>query len=74
MFCYSATQKLVSGKTVQIFNYGDMRRDFTYIDDVVEGIYRVMQGAPERKNGEDGLPIPPYAIYNIGSGKPEMYR
>ena len=71
MFYYSATQKLVSGKTIQIFNYGDMRRDFTYIDDIVEGVYRVMQGAPEKKNGEDGLPIPPYAVYNIGGGQPE---
>lgn len=71
MFYYSATQKLVAGKTIQIFNYGNMRRDFTYIDDIVEGVYRVMQGAPERKNGEDGLPIPPYAVYNIGGGQPE---
>ena len=71
MFYYSATQKLVAGKTIQIFNYGDMRRDFTYIDDIVEGVYRVMQGAPEKKNGEDGLPIPPYAVYNIGGGQPE---
>ena len=71
MFYYSATQKLVAGKTIQIFNYGDMRRDFTYIDDIVEGIVRVMQGAPEKKNGEDGLPIPPYAVYNIGGGQPE---
>ena len=71
MFYYSATQKLAAGKTIQIFNYGNMRRDFTYIDDIVEGVYRVMQGAPERKNGEDGLPIPPYAVYNIGGGQPE---
>ena len=71
MFYYSATQKLVAGKTIQIFNYGDMRRDFTFIDDIVEGVYRVMQGAPEKKNGEDGLPIPPYAVYNIGGGQPE---
>ena len=71
MFYYSATQKLVAGKTIQIFNYGDMRRDFTYIDDIVEGIIRVMQGAPEKKKGEDGLPIPPYAVYNIGGGQPE---
>ena len=68
MFYYSATQKLVAGKSIQIFNYGNMRRDFTYIDDIVEGVYRVMQGAPEKKNGEDGLPIPPYAVYNIGGG------
>ena len=71
MFYYSATKKLVAGKTIQIFNYGDMRRDFTFIDDIVEGVYRVMQGAPEKKNGEDGLPIPPYAVYNIGGGQPE---
>ena len=71
MFYYSATQKLVRGETIQIFNYGDCKRDFTYIDDIVEGIYRVMQKAPERKTGEDGLPIPPYALYNIGGGTPE---
>ena len=71
MFYYSATQKLAAGKTIQIFNYGDMKRDFTYIDDIVEGIIRVMQGTPERAIGEDGLPIPPYAVYNIGGGQPE---
>ncbi len=71
MFYYSATKKLVAGKTIQIFNYGDMRRDFTYIDDIVEGVFRVMQGAPEKKTGEDGLPVPPYAVYNIGGGQPE---
>ncbi len=71
MFYYSATQRLVRGETIQIFNYGDMKRDFTYIDDIVEGIIRVMQGAPKRNIGEDGLPIPPYAIYNIGGGTPE---
>ncbi len=71
MFYFSATKKLVEGQTIQIFNYGDMRRDFTFIDDIVEGVYRVMQGAPEKKNGEDGLPIPPYAVYNIGGGQPE---
>lgn len=71
MFYYSATQKLVSGQKIQIFNYGDMKRDFTYIDDIVEGIIRVMQGAPTKKNGEDGLPVPPYAVYNIGGGTPE---
>ena len=71
MFYYSATQKLVAGKTIQIFNYGDMRRDFTFIDDIVEAVYRVMQGAPEKRSGEDGLPIPPYAVYNIGGGQPE---
>lgn len=71
MFYYSATQKLVAGENIQVFNYGNCRRDFTYIDDIVEGIVRVMQGAPEKKNGEDGLPIPPYRIYNIGGGTPE---
>ena len=71
MFYFSATQKLVAGKTIQIFNYGDMKRDFTFIDDIVEGVFRVMQGAPERKTGEDGLPVPPYAVYNIGGGQPE---
>ena len=58
-------------ETIQIFNYGNCRRDFTYVDDIVEGVYRVMQKAPEKKTGEDGLPIPPYAIYNIGGGQPE---
>lgn len=71
MFYYSATQKLVAGKTIQIFNYGNCKRDFTYVDDIVEGIVRVMQGAPEKMNGEDGLPLPPYAVYNIGGGTPE---
>ena len=71
MFYYSATQKLIEGKTIQIFNYGNCKRDFTYIDDIVEGIVRVMQGAPEKKTGEDGLPIPPYRVYNIGGGTPE---
>ena len=71
MFYFSATQKLVAGEKIKIFNYGDMKRDFTYVDDIVEGVYRVMQGAPEKANGEDGLPIPPYAIYNIGGGTPE---
>lgn len=71
MFYFSATQKLVAGEKIKIFNYGDMKRDFTYVDDIVEGVYRVMQGAPEKVNGEDGLPIPPYAIYNIGGGTPE---
>ncbi len=71
MFYYSATQKLVAGKIIQIFNYGEMRRDFTYIDDIVEGVYRVMQGAPSKSTGDDGLPIPPYAVYNIGGGQPE---
>ena len=71
MFYYSATQKLAADKTIQIFNYGDMKRDFTYIDDIVEGVLRVMQGAPEKRTGEDGLPLPPYAVYNIGGGTPE---
>ena len=71
MFYFGATQKLVKGETIQIFNYGNCKRDFTYIDDIVEGVIRVMQGAPEKKNGEDGLPIPPYAVYNIGGGTPE---
>ena len=71
MFYFSATQKLVKGETIKIFNYGNMKRDFTYIDDIVEGVCRVMQGAPEKKTGEDGLPVPPYAVYNIGGGTPE---
>ena len=71
MFYYSATKKLSAGGKIQIFNYGNCRRDFTYIDDIVEGILRVMQGAPEKKTGEDGLPLPPYAVYNIGGGQPE---
>lgn len=71
MFYYSATQKLSAGKTIQIFNYGNCKRDFTYIDDILEGVVRVMQGAPEKKTGEDGLPIPPYRVYNIGGGTPE---
>ena len=71
MFYFSATKKLVAGETIQIFNYGDCKRDFTYVDDIVEGVYRVMRGAPEKANGEDGLPLPPYALYNIGGGTPE---
>ena len=71
MFYFSATQRLVAGQTIKIFNYGNCKRDFTYVDDIVEGVYRVMQGAPEKKNGEDGLPLPPYAVYNIGGGTPE---
>ncbi|MBP3901174.1 MAG: NAD-dependent epimerase/dehydratase family protein, partial [Blautia sp.] len=70
MFYYSATEKLLRGEGIRIFNYGNCRRDFTYIDDIVEGIIRVMQGAPVREDGPDGLPIPPYALYNIGNGKP----
>lgn len=71
MFYFGATNKLVSGEGIKIFNYGNCKRDFTYIDDIVEGVLRVMQGAPEKVNGEDGLPIPPYAVYNIGGGTPE---
>ena len=71
MFYFSATQKLTAGKTIQIFNYGNCMRDFTYVDDIVEGVLRVMQGAPEKATGEDGLPLPPYAVYNIGGGQPE---
>ena len=71
MFYYSATEKLLQGETIRIFNYGNCLRDFTYIDEIVEGVLRVMQGAPQRRKGEDGLPIPPYALYNIGGGKPE---
>lgn len=71
MFYFSATQKLAAGGTIQIFNYGNCMRDFTYVDDIVEGVLRVMRGAPERSVGEDGLPIPPYAVYNIGGGQPE---
>ena len=70
MFYFSATQKLLAGGTIRIFNYGNCMRDFTYVDDIVEGILRVMQGAPEKKTGEDGLPLPPYALYNIGGGTP----
>ena len=61
----------MAGEKIRIFNYGNMQRDFTYIDDICEGILRVMQGAPEKKIGDDGLPIPPYAVYNIGGGHPE---
>lgn len=71
MFYYSATQKLVHGETIRIFNYGNCQRDFTYIDDIVEGVIRVMKGAPKKATGEDGLPVAPYSIYNIGGGQPE---
>lgn len=71
MAYFGFTNKLLKGETIQIFNYGNCKRDFTYVDDIVEGIKRVMQGAPERKIGEDGLPIPPYAVYNIGNNQPE---
>ncbi len=71
MAYFGFTNKLLKGETIQIYNYGNCRRDFTYVDDIVEGIVRVMNGAPARKKGEDGLPIPPYAVYNIGGGQPE---
>lgn len=71
MAYFGFTDKLVAGKTIQIFNYGHCKRDFTYIDDIVEGVVRVMRHAPERKNGEDGLPVPPYKVYNIGNNNPE---
>ena len=71
MAYFGFTNKLLKGEKIQIFNYGNCKRDFTYVDDIVEGVKRVMQGAPEKKNGEDGLPIPPYAVYNIGNNNPE---
>ena len=71
MAYFGFTNKLIKGETIQIFNYGNCKRDFTYIDDIVEGIFRVMKGAPDRQEGKDGLPIPPYAIYNIGNSNPE---
>lgn len=71
MAYFGFTNKLLKGDTIQIFNYGNCKRDFTYIDDIVEGVKRVMQGAPDKKLGEDGLPIPPYAVYNIGNQNPE---
>ena len=71
MAYFGFTDKLRAGKTIQIFNYGNCKRDFTYVDDIVEGVMRVMQGAPEKVNGEDGLPLPPYAVYNIGNNQPE---
>ena len=71
MAYFGFTNKLLKGETIQIFNYGNCKRDFTYVDDIVEGVKRVLQGAPERKIGEDGLPIPPYAVYNIGNNQPE---
>lgn len=71
MAYFGFTNKLLAGETIKIFNYGNCKRDFTYIDDIVEGVYRVMQKAPEKKDGEDGLPIPPYAVYNIGNSNPE---
>ena len=71
MAYFGFTNKLVKGEKIKIFNYGNCKRDFTYIDDIVEGVIRVMQGAPDRKKGEDDLPIPPYALYNIGNNSPE---
>ena len=71
MAYFGFTNKLRAGQTIQIFNYGNCKRDFTYVDDIVEGVKRVMQHAPERKTGEDGLPLPPYAVYNIGNNNPE---
>ena len=71
MAYFGFTNKLIKGEKIQIFNYGNCLRDFTYVDDIVEGVIRVMQGAPEKKTGEDGLPIPPYAVYNIGNSSPE---
>ncbi len=71
MAYFGFTNKLLAGKTIQIYNYGNCRRDFTYVDDIVEGIVRVMAKAPAKRDGEDGLPVPPYAVYNIGGGRPE---
>ncbi len=71
MFYFSATNTLAKDGTIKIFNYGNCKRDFTYIDDIIEGVFRVMQGAPEKATGEDGLPLQPYAVYNIGGGTPE---
>lgn len=71
MAYFSFTNKLIKGQTIEIFNYGNCKRDFTYVDDIVEGVIRVMNKAPEKKDGEDGLPIPPYRVYNIGNNNPE---
>ena len=71
MAYFGFTNKLLKGETIEIFNYGNCKRDFTYVDDIVEGVKRVMQHAPEKQNGEDGLPLPPYAVYNIGNNNPE---
>ena len=71
MAYFGFTNKLREGKTIQIFNYGNCKRDFTYVDDIVEGVVRVMRHAPERRRGEDGLPVPPYKVYNIGNSQPE---
>ena len=72
MAYFGFTNRLLRGETIQIYNYGNCRRDFTYVDDIVEGIVRVMGGAPQRKRGDDGLPVPPYAVYNIGGGQLEI--
>ena len=71
MAYFGFTNKLIKGEKIQIFNYGNCKRDFTYVDDIVHGVKLVMQGAPERRNGDDGLPIPPYSVYNIGNNNPE---
>ena len=71
MAYFGFTNKLIRGETIQIFNYGNCRRDFTYVDDIVEGVKRVMQAAPQKHTGEDGLPLPPYRVYNIGNSSPE---
>ena len=71
MAYFGFTNKLLKGQTIEIFNYGNCKRDFTYVDDIVEGVKRIMQHAPEKQNGEDGLPLPPYAVYNIGNNSPE---
>jgi len=71
MAYFGFTNKLLKGETIKIFNFGNCKRDFTYVDDIVEGVWRVMQKAPEKKIGEDGLPVPPYAVYNIGNSNPE---
>ena len=71
MAYFGFTNKLRAGEKIQIFNYGNCKRDFTYVDDIVEGVKRVKQAPPEKRNGEDGLPVPPYAVYNIGNSQPE---
>ena len=71
MAYFGFTNKLIKGQTIEIFNYGNCKRDFTYVDDIVEGVRRVMECAPEKQNGEDGLPLPPYRVYNIGNSSPE---
>ena len=71
MAYFGFTNKLIKGETIQIFNFGNCQRDFTYVDDIVEGVKRVMQNAPEKQDGEDGLPLPPYRVYNIGNSSPE---